>query len=89
MKIGGVTGWQQAAHLAAAHRLPMSNHIFHETSVHLLCATPTAHWLEYLPLADPALEQPLVVTDGLAAPSERPGAGIEWNLDAVRRMRVD
>src|SRR5690348_13169650 len=47
-RIGGVTGWMQAASLAAAHRIPMSSHLFPEVSAHLLAATPTADWLEYV-----------------------------------------
>ena len=43
MKIGGVTGWLRAAALAQAASLPVSSHIFPETSAHLLAVTPTAH----------------------------------------------
>ena len=55
-RIGGVTGWMQAASLAAAQRIPMSSHLFPEVSAHLLAATPTADWLEYVDWAelDPA-----------------------------------
>ena len=51
-RIGGVTGWQRAAALAAAQRIPMSSHLFPEVSVHLLAATPTCHYLEYVDWAD-------------------------------------
>ena len=51
-RIGGVTGWQRAAALAHAHGMPMSSHLFPEVSAHLLAATPTAHWLEYVDWAD-------------------------------------
>ena len=47
MKIGGVTGWLHASSLAAAHGIPLSSHLWPEVSAQLLCATPTAHWLEY------------------------------------------
>lgn len=47
MKIGGVTGWQRAAAVAAAAGRLVSSHLFVEVSAHLLAATPTAHWLEY------------------------------------------
>lgn len=47
----GVTGWLEAAALARAAGLPMSSHIFVEASAQLLCATPTAHWLEVLDAA--------------------------------------
>lgn len=88
MKIGGVTGWRNAAGLAAAHGLPMSSHIFQEVSAHLLCATPTAHWLEYLDFAGPVLAEPMQIVDGKATPSERPGSGVEWNLERVEQYRV-
>jgi mandelate racemase len=47
MKIGGVTGWLRAAALAQTKGIRLSNHLWPEISAQLLCATPTAHWLEY------------------------------------------
>ena len=47
-RIGGVTGWQRAAALAAARGIEMSSHLFPEVSAHLLAATPTCHLLEYV-----------------------------------------
>jgi mandelate racemase len=88
MKIGGVTGWLRAAALADAPGMRMSNHLFCEVSTHLLCATPTAHWLEYAEWFNPILAQPLRVVDGHCTPDERPGSGIEWNEDAVARFVV-
>ena len=58
------------------------------TSAHLLAATPTAHWLEYVDWANAILAEPLAITDGFAVPSSRPGSGIAWNDDAVARYRV-
>lgn len=88
-RIGGVTGWVQAAGLAAAAGVEMSSHLFPEVSAHLLCATPTAHWLEHMDWADAVLAEPLPVIDGAALPSARPGNGLDWNEDAVRRFRWD
>ena len=51
-RIGGVTGWQQAAGVAAAYDIEMSSHLMPELSAHLLAATPTAHWLEYVDWAE-------------------------------------
>jgi mandelate racemase len=45
-RIGGVSGWQHAASLAAAAGIEMSSHLFPEVSAHLLAGTPTCHWLE-------------------------------------------
>jgi len=84
-RIGGVTGWLRAAALAHAHGIEMSSHLFPEFSVHLLGATPTCHWLEFMDWAEPVLREPLRVKDGFAQIPDRPGAGIVWNEDAVQR----
>ena len=87
-RIGGVTGWQRAAALAAAHGVPMSSHLFPEVSSHLLRVTPTAHWLEYVDWAAPVLEQPITIESGFAVVPDRPGNGLAWNKDAVERFRM-
>ena len=48
-RIGGVTGWMQAAgDRRGATACPMSSHLMPELSAHLLAASPTCHWLEYV-----------------------------------------
>ncbi|HEY3029960.1 MAG TPA: enolase C-terminal domain-like protein [Bradyrhizobium sp.] len=89
MKIGGVTGWLRAAALGEAHGIRLSNHLFIEVSTHLLCATPTAHWLEYAEWFNPIIEQPLSIVNGCAVLDERPGSGVEWNEEAVARYLVE
>jgi mandelate racemase len=84
-RIGGVTGWQQASALAAEMRVPMSSHLYPEVSVHLLAATPTAHWLEYVDWAAPLLVEPIQIVDGYVTPSERPGLGLAWDERIVRK----
>lgn len=88
MKIGGVTGWLRAAALADAVGLPLSSHIFPEVSAHLLAASPTSHWLEYVDWANPILTEPLRIEDGYAVLPESPGSGIDWEEAAVERLRV-
>ena len=87
-RIGGISGWREAAKLAAAHRLPMSSHLFPEVSAHLLCDTPTCHFLEYVDWANVLLQEPLVIVDGHAVISERPGNGMVWDEEAVERYRL-
>jgi mandelate racemase len=84
-RIGGITGWQRASALAAEARLPMSSHLYPEVSAHLLAATPTAHWLEYVDWIAPLLVEPLRIVDGMALPSDRPGAGLDWNQEIIRK----
>jgi mandelate racemase len=87
-RIGGVTGWRRAAALAAARRVPMSSHLFPEVSAHLLAATPTCHYLEYVDWADMLLQEPLKIVDGCALAPPGPGNGLVWNADAVERHRI-
>ena len=88
-RIGGVTGWRRAGELAGATGIRMSSHLYPEVSAHLLAATPTAHWLEYVDWADVLLEEPLRIVDGNANVPIRPGNGLAWNDDAVRRFRMN
>lgn len=83
MRMGGVTGWLRAAALAEAAGLPLSSHLYVEVSAHLLAVTPTAHYLEYLDVAAPILEEPLRIEDGRAVPLPGPGVGMAWDEDAV------
>jgi len=87
-RIGGVTGWRRASELAGAKGIKMSSHLYPEVSAHLLTVTPTAHWLEYVDWANAILEEPLRIVDGSAVVSSRPGNGLAWNEDAVRKYRM-
>jgi mandelate racemase len=87
-RIGGVTGWMRAAALAQGAGLEMSSHLFPEASCHLLAATPTCHWLEYVDWADAVLKDPLQVKDGFARVADRPGTGIAWDEKAVKKHLV-
>jgi mandelate racemase len=87
-RIGGVTGWMQAAALAAAKGVEMSSHLMPEVSAQLLSATPTAHWLEYVDWADALLQEPLRIVDGKVPASRRAGSGIAWDEDKIRKLEV-
>jgi mandelate racemase len=87
-RIGGVTGWRRAAVLAAEHRIKMSSHLFPEVSAHLLAATPTAHYLEYVDWADAFVQEPLGIVDGHAIIPARPGNGLVWDPAKVARFRM-
>ena len=87
-RIGGVSGWIAAAAMAEVANIELSSHLFAEVSVHLLAASPTADWLEYVDWADPILQQPLELKAGFATPPARPGNGLAWNLEAVKRYQV-
>jgi len=87
-RIGGVTGWLRAAELAREHGIKMSSHLFPEISAHLMTATPTRHFLEYVDWADRIVCDPLKIVDGNAIVPTRPGNGLVWDQKAVERYRL-
>src|SRR3989442_12099942 len=84
-RIGGVSGWMRAAALAQGAGVEMSSHLFPEASCHLLAVTPSAHWLEYMDRSAAVLQEPLNLGDGLVPIPGRPGLGITWTEEPVRR----
>jgi len=88
-RIGGVSGWLRAAALASAFGVEMSSHLFPEFSAHLLRVTPTRHWLEYVDWAGPVLREPFAVEAGQLVVPDRPGAGLEWDEDAVAKFGLE
>ena len=87
-RIGGVTGWLRAASLAQANALDLSSHLFPEISCHLLSASPTRHWLEYVDWGAGVVQEPIRIVDGLAITPDRPGIGISWDEKAVNKYLV-
>ena len=83
-RIGGVTGWMRAAALAQAAGMEMSSHLFPEVSAHLLAATPTCHWLEFVDWAGPILQESMQVKDGMVTPGER----LAWDEKAVQKYLI-
>jgi mandelate racemase len=83
MRIGGVTGWLRASAIAGAAGIPMSTHLYPEVAAHVMRVTETAHWLEWQDWADPVLQRPYEIRDGLLHIPDVPGVGLEWNEDAV------
>ena len=88
MRIGGVTGWLKAAAIAGAAGTPISTHLYPEFAAHLMRVTETAHWLEWQDWAEPILQMPYEIRDGLLHIPSVPGVGLAWNEDAVAANQV-
>ena len=88
MRIGGVSGWMHAAVLAKEAGIPMSSHLYPEVSAHLLAATPTAHWLEYVDWGEVFILNPIRFSKGKAEVPTEPGTGVFWDEDAVARYSL-
>lgn len=88
LRIGGVTGWMRTARAAERFNMQLSSHLSPEYSAHLLAASPTRHWLEYMDWAQELLRDPLVPQHGKVRPSEVAGVGHAWDEAAIERCVV-
>jgi mandelate racemase len=83
LRIGGVTGWMRLARVAEARAVPFSSHLSPDYSAHVLAATPTRHWLEFMDWGQDLLRDPLLPVKGFTTPREAPGTGVDWNEAAI------
>ncbi len=89
MRIGGVTGWLKAAAIAGSAGTPMSTHLYPEVAAQVMRVTETAHWLEWQDWADPILQKPYEIRNGLLHIPDVPGVGLKWNEDAIAANLAD
>jgi L-alanine-DL-glutamate epimerase-like enolase superfamily enzyme len=82
-RIGGITPWLKVAHMAEAHNIAVCPHFLMELHLPLVCATPNAKWLEYIPQIDDLTKTAMRIENGRAYPSDEPGLGIDWDWKAI------
>lgn len=87
-RIGGITPWLKVAHMAEAFNMPVCPHFLMELHVGLTAAVPNGRWVEHIPQLDRITTSRIQVENGRAVPSDQPGLGIEWDFEAIARMRV-
>lgn len=88
LRIGGVTGWMRLARVADVKGVPFSSHLSPDYSAHLMAATPTRHWLEYMNWGQDLLQDPLIPSKGYVTLPSTPGAGITFNEKALAKCVV-
>jgi len=87
-RVGGVTPWRKIAALAHAHGIPVCGHVVPEIQVHLLCAIPNGHLVEYVPRSAGILTSMPRLERGELVALDAPGLGLELNDAAVRSCQV-
>lgn len=87
-RIGGITPWLKTAHMAETFNVAICPHFLMELHVGLCAAVPNAAWVEYIPQLDDLTTERLIIEDGHAVPSEKPGLGIEWDWKAIEAKRA-
>ena len=100
-RVGGLTEAMKVCDMAAERGRQIIPHCWKtgisiSASAHLAAVTPHCPYFEYLPaeLTDSKLRQELVqddlqLIDGKLAIPQKPGLGIEVNVDALKRFRQD
>jgi mandelate racemase len=58
-------------------------------AAHVLRVTESAHWLEWQDWANPVLQQPYQMKDGMLQIPDLPGLGLDWDERAVAAHLVD
>ena len=88
-RIGGITPWLKVAHMAEAMNVPICPHFLMELHASLVCAVPNGLWVEYIPQLEDVLVDMPTIQGGVITPSDRPGVGLEWDMAAVEKFKVD
>ena len=87
-RVGGVTEFMRVGHMAESYDVPVSSHLFPETSLSLLCALSNANFLEYMPWFSELYRESIEFKDGNALVSERPGWGFTFDLDCIAHLEA-
>ena len=85
LRVGGITQWMKAAHMAEAYNLPVVTHLAPEILGHALAAAPNGLYVEHMPWAFALFEEvPQLdpATGRLVMPDE-PGLGLRFDEDRI------
>jgi L-alanine-DL-glutamate epimerase-like enolase superfamily enzyme len=93
--LGGVSEWMKVAHAAATFDIPVAPHWHADLHVHLAAAASNCLTVEYFRLEEDIynfealLSERLQPRDGSIALPQRPGLGLELDLEAIDRYTLD
>ena len=87
-RVGGVSEFMRVGHMAESHDIPVSSHLFPETSLQVLGALSNANFLEYMPWFSELYNETIEFEDGNAVVPERPGLGFTFDLDHIAHLEA-
>ena len=86
-RCGGFSEMMKISHLAAAYDVKIAPHLVPELSIHVLASIPNGALVEFLAGSPEDLwRDPVEIVDGMMATTDRPGHGMEFSADAVKRF---
>jgi L-alanine-DL-glutamate epimerase-like enolase superfamily enzyme len=88
LRVGGITPFLKAAHLAEAFGLPLASHLSPEISAQVVAAVPNGHIVEYNGWAWELFEGCPTLEHGELVLSETPGHGLKLDPDAAKQHAV-
>ena len=83
LRVGGITHWMKAAHLAEGFNKPVVSHLAPEILAHCVAAVPNGLNAEHMPWALPLFQEAFSMEDGEIVLPDRPGLGLELDLKAI------
>ena len=87
-RIGGITPWLKAAHLAEAFNVKAAPHFLMEIHVSLCAAVPNAIYVEHIPQLQAITRSGILIENDCAVAPNTIGLGIDWDFDAIRGLAV-
>jgi len=85
-RVGGVSEFMRVGHMAESYDIPVSSHLFPETSLQVLGALANTIYLEYMPWFSKLYNETIKFAEGQAIVPERPGWGFTFNQDYVSHL---
>ena len=88
-RCGGIGEIMRISHLAAAYDIPIAPHLAPELSVSIVASIPNGSLVEWIAGWPAELwRDPPRIVDGHMIPPSRPGHGVEFSADAIKRFTV-
>ena len=87
LRVGGITHWMKAAHLAEGFNKPVVSHLAPEILAHCVAAAPNGLNAEHMPWALPLFQEAFSIEDGDIVLPDKPGLGLELDLKAIEGLQ--
>lgn len=88
LRAGGITQWVKIAGMAEAFNLPVVSHLLPEIHVHLIAAVPNGLTVEYMPWSLKLYEEAPMMERGELVVPRKPGLGLRFDRDVLKRYEV-
>ena len=88
LRVGGITQFKKVAGMAEAFNLPVVSHLVPEIQVHTMTAIPNGLTVEYMPWTLQLFEETPVIEDGQIVVPDKPGLGLSFDQDVIKKYQV-